>query len=260
METSAISDIISFIERVGPLQGFLVLSLLSAIFIFTRYFMKRMDKNFIEVKEMNDSLKKDIENLKKENHTILQSIQDESDRKMDAKKNLMRNHPFFSTIDYLIDVKIPGIHFKSQFKKATFTDILTFKLRASQDMFRTFVSNESNYNTGSLEFRSYITKVIKDSYIRFISDCERSNIPPVVVESFNSWVNPLTRFLFSAVENICDSKIYETNIDKVNAILNINLAILDEMISNIEVYLDEINGDFNGFTYKGITSQEEHDD
>ena len=46
----------------------------------------------------------------------------------------------------------------------------------------------------------------------------------------------------------------------MNAILNINLAVLDEMVSNIELYLDEINGDFNGLTYKGILSKEEHTD
>ena len=94
--------------------------------------------------------------------------------------------------------------------------------------------------------------------MRFIDDCERANIPAPVIDSFNSWVNPLTRFLFSTVENTCDSKVYELNVDKLNAILSINLAVFDEMISNIEIYLDEINGDFNGLTYRGIKCEEEH--
>lgn len=257
MET--VVDIISFIERVGPIQGFVVLCLLSAIFIFTRYFMKKMDTNFVEMKEMNETLKKKIEELEKKNEEIKISIEEATKKRMDKKTSFMRNHPFFSTIDYMIDVKVPGIHFKSGFKKMAFTDILIFKLRATQEVFRSFVSNESNLSVDSIEFRNTITKSVKESYTRFMADCERANLPPVVIESFNSWVNPLTRFLFSTVENVCDSKIYELNVDKLNAILSINLAILDEMISSIEVYLDEINGDFNGLTYRGvICSEEEH--
>jgi len=255
---STVTDTLSFIERVGPVQGFIVLSLLSAIFIFTKYFMKRMDTNFFEMKNMNESLKKKIEELEKKNEDIKASIEDATKRRMDKKTSFMRNHPFFSTIDYLIDVKIPGIHFKSGFKKTAFTDILTFKLRASQEVFRTFVANESNLGVDSIEFRNHVTKAIKDSHNRFTTDCERASVPPVVMESFNSWVNPLTRFLFSTVENVCDSKMYELNVDKLNAILSINLAVFDEMISNIELYLDEINGDFNGLVYRGIKCEEEH--
>jgi|694.fasta_scaffold74210_7 hypothetical protein len=256
--SSTITDTLSFIERVGPIQGFVVLSLLSAIFIFTRYFMKRVDSNFFEMKNMNESLKKKIEELEKKNEDIKTSIEDATRKRMDKKTSFMRNHPFFSTIDYLIDVKIPGIHFKSGFKKTVFTDILTFKLRASQEVFRTFVANESNLSVDSIEFRNHVTKAIKDSYNRFTTDCERAAVPPIVIESFNSWVNPLTRFLFSTVENVCDSKMYELNVDKLNAILSINLAVFDEMISNIELYLDEINGDFNELVYRGIKCEEEH--
>lgn len=250
-------QIISFIERVGPIQGFIVLCLLSAIFIFTRYFMKKMDVNFVEMKEMNESLKKKIEELEKKNEEIRVSIEDATKKRMDKKTSFMRNHPFFSTIDYMVDVKIPGIHFKSGFKKTAFTDILTFKLRAAQEVFRSFVANESNLSVESVQFRNFATRAVKESYTRFTSDCERANIPPVVMDSFNSWVNPLTRFLFSTVENVCDSKMYELNVDKLNAILSISLAVFDEMISNIELYLDEINGDFNGLSYKGIVCEEE---
>lgn len=256
--SSTITDTLSFIERVGPIQGFIVLALLAAIFIFTRYFMKKMDGNFFEMKKMNESLKRKIEELEKKNEDIKFSIEEASKKRMDKKTTFMRNHPFFSTIDYLIDVKIPGIHFKSMFKRAAFTDMLTFKLRTSQEVFRVFVSNESGLNIDPIEFRNNVTKAIKDSHIRFIADCERSAMPQQVIDSFNSWVNPLTRFLFSTVENICDSKMYELNVDKLNAILSINLAVFDEMISNIELYLDEINGDFNGLTYRGIECEEAH--
>lgn len=251
-----ISDVISFLDRVGPVQGLLILSLLSAIFIFTKYFMKRMDVNFVEMKDMNETLKKKIEELERDNKDIKFSIEEATKKRMDKKTSFMRNHPMFSTIDYLIDVKIPGIHFKSGFKKLTFTDILTFKLRSNQEVFRSFVSDESNLSVDSSEFRNFVTKAVKDSYKKFTNECERSAVPPVVLDSFNSWVNPLTRFLFSTVENICDSKMYELNVDKLNAILSINLAVLDEMVSNIELYLDEINGDFNGLTYKGIKCEE----
>lgn len=253
-----VSDVISFLERVGPMQGLVILSLLSAIFIFTKYFMKRMDGNFVEMKEMNETLKKKIEELEKNNHDIKLSIEEATKKRMDKKTSFMRNHPMFSTIDYLIEVKVPGIHFKSGFKRLAFTDILTFKLRSNQEIFRAFVASENNLSVDSAEFRNLVTKAVKDSYKRFTNDCERSAIPQVVIDSFNSWVNPLTRFLFSTVENVCDSKMYELNVDKLNAILSINLAVLDEMVSNIELYLDEINGDFNGLTYKGIIC-EEHD-
>lgn len=251
-----VSDVISFLDRVGPIQGLVILSLLSAIFIFTKYFMKRMDGNFDEMKQMNESLKKKIEELEKNNQDIKLSIEEATKKRMDKKTSFMRNHPMFSTIDYLIDVKIPGIHFKSTFKRAAFTDILTFKLRSNQEVFRTFVADEGNLSVDSSEFRNSVTKAVKDSYKRFTADCERSNVPAIVMDSFNSWVNPLTRFLFSTVENICDSKMYELNVDKLNAILSINLAVLDEMVSNIELYLDEINGDFNGLTYRGIKCEE----
>lgn len=254
----SLTQIIAFIEHVGIIQGLLVLSLLSAIFIFTRYFMKKMDVNFVEMKDMNETLKRKIEELEKNNHEIKASIEEATKKRMDKKTSFMRNHPFFSTIDYLIDVKVPGIHFKSSFKRAAFTDILTFKLRASQEIFRTLVSNESNLSVDSLEFRNHAMKAMKDSHMRFISDCERMNVPSVVIDSFNSWINPLSRFLFSTVENVCDSKVYELNVDKMNAILSISLAVFDEMVSNIELYLDEINGDFNGLVYRGIKCEEEH--
>lgn len=253
-----ISEAIALIDKVGPVQGLMIITLVSVIIVVTRYVIKKIDFNFFEMKELNESLKKKIEELEKKNEDIKISIEEATKRRMDKKTSFMRNHPIFSTIDYLIDVKIPGIHFKSQFKRAVFTDILIFKLRTSQEVFRSLVGNESILSSDSPEFRNAVTKAIKDAHIKFIDDCERVSIPEVVMDSFNSWVNPLTRFLFSTVENICDSKMYELNIDKLNAILSINLAIFDEMISNIELYLDEINGDFNGHTYRGITSNEEH--
>lgn len=258
MESGLISEILKFLTQVGPFQGVLILFSVAVILVLGKYLLRKMDTAFVEIRETNETLKKEIEILNKRNQEIISSIEEASKKRMDEKLNFLKNHPYFSTIDYLIDVKISEIYFKSEFKKVAFTDILTFKLRASQEVFRSFVSNESNYLNGDLEFRNLVTRNLRDSYGIFMSECQRAKIPDVVLESFNSWTSPLTRFLFSTLEDICDSKLYETNVDKLNAILNITLAVFNEIIVNIELYLDEINGDFAGQTYKGITSENEH--
>jgi archaellum component FlaF (FlaF/FlaG flagellin family) len=258
MESGLISDILKFLTQVGPFQGVLILFAVASILVIGKYLIRKMDSAFVEIKQANEMLKKEIDNLNKKNEEIITSIENASKKRMDEKLNFLKNHPYFSTIDYMIDVKISEIYFKSEFKKIAFTDILTFKLRSSQETFRAFVSNESNYINGDLEFRNLVTRNLRDAYGMFMSECQRSKIPQVVLESFNSWTSPLTRFLFSTLEDICESKLYETNVDKLNAILNIMLAVFNEIITNIELYLDEINGDFQGETYKGITADNEH--
>lgn len=255
---SLLSDILEFLTKVGPLQGILAILMIAVILIIGKYLLSKMDTAFIEIKRANNTLNQEIATLNKKNEEILSSIEMTNKKRMDEKLNFLKNHPYFSTIDYLIDVKISEIYFKSEFKKLAFVDILTFKLRSSQEIFRAFVSNESNYINKEIEFRNLVTRNLRDAYGLFMAECQKEKVPEVVLESFNSWTSPLTRFLFSTLEDICESKLYETNIDKLNAILSIMLAVFNEIIVNIELYLDEINGDFIGQTYRGVTAEEEH--
>lgn len=257
MEFLGLSNVITLIEKIGLFQTIFLIVLLSVVYIVSRLWLKRIDSTYENLKIDNQKLKDQISELRTQHDTKLTSIEQEIKKKIGQRTNFMKNHPFFSTMDYLIDVKIPSILFKSQFKRVVFTDILTYLVRASQVVFKDFVANDSNFDTGHLEFRNNITKAMNQCHQRFVSDCEGSMIPREVMDSFHVWASPLTRFLFSATDNICQSKMYETNVDKTNTLLSINLAIYDEMISNIELYLEELNGDFVGLVYKGIKCEEE---
>jgi hypothetical protein len=258
MEFLGVSNIISMIEKIGVLQTIFVTIVMTCIYLLSRHWLKRIDSNYEKIKKDNEILQDKITALKTEHEDKMSSIEAEIKKKLDQRTNFMKNHPFFSTMDYLVDVKIPGIYYRSQFKKIVFTDILVNMVSSANEVFKNFVFDSKNYETGAIEFRNNITTSMKNMHQSFAAACNKDAVPAIVMESFSAWVAPLTRFVFSATESICDSKMYETNIDKINTILSINLAVYDEMVSNIEVYLDEINGDFNGLTYKGIVCEEEH--
>lgn len=259
MDFLGISNVVSnLVEKIGVMQTMFVAIGMSSIYIFSRQWLKKIDMNYEAIKKDNEKLKQQIGSLQSEHENKMSAIEAEIKKKLDQRTNFMKNHPFFSTMDYLIDVKIPGIHYRSQFKKIVFTDILVNMVSSVNESFKNFVFDSKNYETGAIEFRNNVTTAMKNMHQSFAAACNKDAVPVIVMESFGAWVAPLTRFMFSATENICDSKMYETNVEKINTILSINLAVYDEMVSNIEVYLDEINGDFNGLSYKGITCEEEH--
>lgn len=257
MDVFGLSTVTSLIEKVGIAQTLFIMMFVTALYIASRHYIKKIDVNYDSLKKDNEALKEKITSIVEEHNYKLVSIEEEIRKKLGQRTNFMKNHPFFSTMDHLIDVKIPSILFKSQFKRLVFTDVLTFMVKSAQNVFKDFVMDEGNYETGGLEFRNNMTRAMNNCHSKFASECESSVIPREVMDSFNVWSSPLIRFLYSATENICESKMYETNIDKINTVLSINLAIYDEMISNIEIYLDEMNGDFVGLVYKGVRCEEE---
>ena len=181
------------------------------------------------------------------------------------KKKKLSEHYFFLRTRNLININI-----KSNFtlcnkgKEKIFKDILTMQLSLFEEKFLE-VANEvccdpKKYND-SAELINKIEETLNNiqdklyTYYLFDSSLTLEDMATikVVMKKYYKWNSARIEITMNMVESICNLSFYDTPEEKMCAILDSLMVVINEMLDNSQKTLDSINGDLRGLKYKGET-------
>ena len=171
----------------------------------------------------------------------------------------LKHHQFFVFIDYMDKYKIDRMDFGCPARNRIFRDYFKFRCH-------TFHTNTQNLITedvlklSQLDIKTKIFNTlyssIEDGNKLMIDQCntdEERNVAKVVVERFSAHADHCIEALMEVIETIFDSGFtYESNLDRLNAILNVFLFTFVATFAESEKILHNINGEISGKQYKGL--------
>jgi hypothetical protein len=159
-----------------------------------------------------------------------------SNNKVKFKK--LCNHPFFTSMNYWINIEINNLQIQNKLKKNVATVFLKLQFKLFVSNLKCFIEDENNCNN-----LSTVEQIIIDAINECDERAKNLGIPRIFVDKFRKWNHQHTEIAFNAVSSICESKIYSTDAEKMAAILDILLAVFKLTIVDIEKTIGELNGE-----------------
>lgn len=161
------------------------------------------------------------------------------------------NHRFFSEASRLRKYVIPYMKLEHNGKydegrTMIFRDMLDIKFRIWSEYILKVVSQKHCKKDDIL---NAIDKLVDDyNKERIVSD-----IPKIVASKFNEWHKEHAKILIQAIHDVCDSKNFNSEKEKLNAILYMHLNLLSITRVDAEKTLWSLNGEISGLVYKWFT-------
>jgi hypothetical protein len=170
-----------------------------------------------------------------------------------SNEEILRIHPFFSNAEYRYSVEIPNLDLvpEKPTRERVFKDLLRIAFKVVVENARAFVERKDLVELTAEEFVHAANQIIN----KIITDTEdkarREEIPEVVIRKFLKWHAESIESLHEYVLLLGNSKLYNTNISKLNTLLLIMDLLLVTILGDAERVLRTINGELTGLIYKG---------
>jgi hypothetical protein len=166
-------------------------------------------------------------------------------------RKILKNHYIFSQIEYWQNEMIPQTKFGDEGRNAIIHDFLEIILTNTINILKDFIENKLNNNTQE-EFHSCVIRILFQIKNESESIAIANGIPEKFIEKFNNWNSRTTIFTKGCIDNICRSRYYPTNKNRIYAILNILMSAYESTILDGENTLCSLNGELDGVVYKNI--------
>ena len=174
-------------------------------------------------------------------------------------KKAIKNHYIFSQIEFWKNEMIPNTRFGDEGRNAIIHDFLEIILTNTVIILKDFINNKLTNNSQE-EFHSSVIKMIFQIKNESESISIANGIPEKFIEKFNTWNTRTNIFTKGCIDNICRSKYYPANKDRLYAILNILMSAYESTILDGEKTLCSLNGELDGVVYKNIVLDRGHND
>lgn len=259
----------SFVKDFG-ISGTVILALcLVGIYTFYKWSIAKIDilkeGKDDEIEKLEHKLQKEkskIEDLRIEYARNLENIQKgaTSSYKEDvtfAEETLndLTFHPFFSNIDYWINIRIPQTHIKNRTKRHVFVDYMTLKFSLQKKMYLDFLRRRDVEKYGLDELKSDLLGLNNQYAIELQRQIDKYKLPSISVEKFRDVWNIYDSLYVSFVNSVISSETTENNYDRVYLILdslkNINEVLLLDFVTKI----DALNGELEDSNYTSKINQ-----
>ena len=155
----------------------------------------------------------------------------------------LRDHYFFTRIDYFIDYRIEKLDFGDKGRKAIFRDMLKIKFEVWKKRMLDVIDMNEKLEKKVLDLLFAGIKEYEDKW-------KDMGIPAIVIKKFNEWHDKRVSIVKDDIILICNSAIYKTTEEKKRAILSLFCETLTMSILDAEYTFKIINGDLKGLTYK----------
>ena len=166
-----------------------------------------------------------------------------SSKKPKLKKSTIKEHPFFSEIQYMIDISIEKINIEDDILRTKMIrKFLKIKLLSTQKNFGELTNSSSldvDSSLATCDYINCITKIVRDYEMESI----KNNVPEVFIRRFSEWHTPKIIIIRDLIEYICRSNIYDTDTEKLSAILDIVLMVLHLTMMDAEDTIKSMNGE-----------------
>lgn len=177
-------------------------------------------------------------------------------KKKDRKKQInpkdILNHPYFDFISYCLNIRIRQLDFGTDFKNNVFHDLLYIRYKIFNDNLKEYVTQYISSDIPSNIFKTKITFILYDS----INECEAEwrnlGIPDIdyIINKFSRWHSITVEFIQKYTQKTLESQIYDSDIERLNAILDLYTTAFEVTLLDVESGLRRINGRFRNLHYK----------
>jgi hypothetical protein len=250
----------TFLDSVGKLFSmFGVIEILaSATFLVILY----VGVKYINFK-MSDIVKDKNEQIDKLTERLIENgkegvIKDEpltnptSYRKHITEYKELFSHPLFYSIDYMISVKLSQTNVTSKIKKEIFKDYIEIKYSTTKKGWLNFLSNPNLSTMNADELRNRITQIFIDVNIEMESKTKSLNIPELALDELNKSFQLVDSFLFSSIEVLTESNVFDDNVEVIYTILDLTLKSMEVGFHSVIINLEKLNGQLDKLGYKNI--------
>lgn len=185
----------------------------------------------------------------------------------DSPENFdIQSHSVFSTLDYIVKIGVPRLFFQNRFKQVLFKDFLEIIFSTTQQTLKDML-NEDMLMDPPFILEQKITTIFTQLILTternvakeltpHFSDVPEGEEPALVLLSkYNQMFESHHQLIFQAIRESCQTDIFSNNAQRIAAILYAMKLMMLLLTLDAERVLAEMNGDFAGWTYKGITNK-----
>lgn len=165
------------------------------------------------------------------------------------------SHPLFYAIDYMIAVKLGQINITSKTKKEIFRDYIEVKYVTLKKGWLSFLGNPNISTMNNDELRNKITKIFIDVNNEMESKTKKLNIPEIALTELNKSFQLVDAFLFSSIEVLTESNVFDDNAEVIYTILDLTLKSMDVGVHSVIINLEKLNGQLDKIGYKNIKGE-----
>lgn len=164
----------------------------------------------------------------------------------------LKTHPIFSHINNNVYVTIPNLAISCPGREHMFKDLLTLSLLSYKQRFKDLLNADNLLEMSTDELLTSVSNAVGYAIKDYEDQARQRNIPEIVVRR----IAYLNRFDIKRIhmisENLCKSQIFDTNYEKLYAIMTNIDAILVIGLVETSNYLNSLNGELDGLVYNGI--------
>jgi hypothetical protein len=163
------------------------------------------------------------------------------------------NHEVFNYIDIWISSKIPVLTFSTEYRTAVFKRYLSIFLKAYKTKLQNFVISGDYKNMDDAKLWKAFLNLTNDIVMEYEREMKDYGIPIIIIEKMRIKNNEIVSLTLDLMENICGTTFYnsENNLLKVYSLLNIELSVLENVLSNSKSVCDSVNGQLKGSAFEG---------
>jgi len=166
-------------------------------------------------------------------------------------KGDLRDHSFFQKIDFALEYKIPHLDLGDKGRSRLFQDMLAQKFIAWKQIILLLLEKEEIFKSDS-ELLNANTKAITAVVKEYERRWKQLGMPRIAIQKFGKWHNERVKYIMENVKDIINSSYYDTEKEKMAAILCSYSFMVDVTIVDAERTLRVLNGELEGKEYQGL--------
>lgn len=166
--------------------------------------------------------------------------------------SLLKLHPFFINAEYRCSVEIPSLELLpgKPNREKVFKDLLTISFRTVYQIAEELVKQAYNNTWTEEQWISAVDQAINRTLILTEERAKDARIPEVVIRRYFQWHREAIKSLHDYVALLGHSKLYSTNLAKMNTFFLIMDLLLVTILGDVERVIPDINGELTGVIYK----------
>lgn len=175
------------------------------------------------------------------------------DKIKDVNSSRMSHDSFgmlMAKLDYWLDFKIQNMYINDPGRRQIFRDLMHIRYKVFKEHLERLNKNDFNAMEPGAMY-SKIVACLHDSIEESEMKAHEAGIPDVVVQKFKKWSGKNVEFTLKAIEMVCYSQVYGSNVLRMQAVYSLYTAMFEITIAEGERSLNELNGELNGVEYKG---------
>lgn len=167
----------------------------------------------------------------------------------------LRLHPLWLFIETSLLTTLRNLPVKEPGRKLVAQDFLQIKFKAVRDALRPLTQWEDLRDLSGTELAGQVITALNKAIVLYEDEAASIRIPPLFLTRFQALHSPEVIRLQEQIEYLAVSDWLPDNFVKLAVILQEVQSVLRRTLLDCERTLGTINGQLNGYVYRGITIQ-----